>query len=1335
MTTHWFRNLNPSRGPREDAARRRAARRRRPTVEAMESRQLLATFTVTHLGDNAAGTADIPGTLRSAIDLANAAPAGTAATINFAIGTGAQTISLLQPLPTLGNPFVIDGSTQPGFAGRPIIQIDGSQAGPTAVGFTLTDDSHNSTIKGLEVNNFSGGGILINNGTFDTITNDVLGLHVVTNLARVAANAGFGVELTNQANNNTLTNLVVAGNSNNGVVINNSANNTLSGSFIGTDATGVDSQDRNALTLGNGLAGGGSGVILNGAANHNTVSGNVIVNNRSFGIQISDAGTTLNTIVGNKIGTDKSGAAALPNLLDGVAISNGASQNFIGLAGQGNVISGNGHSGVFITSTAGGTSTTSFNSIAGNQIGTNAAGTAALPNALDGVIIAAGSVGNAVGTTDPGGGNLISGNGTWGVFITDPGTGLNKVQGNLIGTDATGSTALPNHNNGIDILQGATNNTVGGTTAGARNVVSGNAFEGVLINDPGTSKNVVEGDYIGTDRTGTVALPNGADGVYLGNGATGNLVGGLPNNAPYNVISGNAANGILIAGTGTNGNTIDGNDIGTDVTGTKGLGNRANGVQIQAGATGTYIGAGASGIGYRNVISGNAADGILSAGEGTVVSFAVIGTDSTTQLALGNGGNGIELATNGSFVQLVTIRNNGAFGIVNTSTGTDDYLVNSIYGNGLGGILNSATAALVPRPLLTGVTVSPGLTTIYGTLANPSQTRSGSLTIQFFTSPASVTAASIQGLTFIGQATVQTDAQGNANFAATLNVAVPAGLIITATVTDPNQSTSMFGNPVTAPAPAVLPAPAPSSSASFLGVDTTTQGNWKGNYGQDGYDIAQDPSTNNPQLPANTSVSLVNNGNFTYTTTSTDPRALQEAGNITNRVAGVWYNPGSFSINVNLKDGQPHRVALYALDFDKFNRSERIDVISQATGAVLDTQTVSNFAGGRYLIWSLTGNVTFKVTNLNPGINGVISGLFFGGAITGTATAGHDTDDPILPQLSPTPLQAISTVPSNGDQNPYGVAYVPPTFPGGGTIHAGDILVSNFNNKANAAGTGSTIVRITPTGQSSTFYRGAPGLGLTTALGVLSRGFVVVGSVPTTTKGKATTVHAGSLLILDKSGHVVANLANSKLLDGPWDLAIDDRGATASVFVSNVLSGTVTRIDLAVPATGSKVVVKDMVQIASGYAHRLDAASLVLGPAGLAYNASTDTLYVASTADDAIYAYPNAEKAGRDHGRGTLVTHDTGHLHGPLGLALASNGDLIVANSDGVNADPKQPSEIVEFTPAGKFVAQFSISPKLGAAPFGIAISTVQGQLRLAAVNDDTNKLDIFAWPKAGKTS
>jgi hypothetical protein len=319
------------------------------------------------------------------------------------------------------------------------------------------------------------------------------------------------------------------------------------------------------------------------------------------------------------------------------------------------------------------------------------------------------------------------------------------------------------------------------------------------------------------------------------------------------------------------------------------------------------------------------------------------------------------------------------------------------------------------------------------------------------------------------------------------------------------------------------------------------------------------------------------------------------------------------------------------------------------------------------------------------------------------------------------PVQS-STIPANGDLNPYGVAFVPAGFPTGGATSAGDVLVSNFNAKSNVQGTGTTIVSVTPNGTQSLFFKGTTTpLGLTTALGVLSKGFVIVGNLPTDQNGAPLQ---GSLIILDKNGSVVTTLTNSSLLDGPWDLTIFEAADLAQVFVSCVLNGTVTRLDLIVSNSG--VTVRDMVKIASGYQFGLNGAALVVGPTGVAYDPLGDVLYVASTLDNKIYGVSQAGSRTSSSGRGTAVYVDNTHLHGPLGLVIAPNGHLISSQGDAINPDPAQQSEIVEFTKTGVFVGQFALDSAAGAA-FGIAIQRAdKGAVDLAAVNDATNALSIF---------
>ena len=335
-------------------------------------------------------------------------------------------------------------------------------------------------------------------------------------------------------------------------------------------------------------------------------------------------------------------------------------------------------------------------------------------------------------------------------------------------------------------------------------------------------------------------------------------------------------------------------------------------------------------------------------------------------------------------------------------------------------------------------------------------------------------------------------------------------------------------------------------------------------------------------------------------------------------------------------------------------------------------------------------------------------------------TAPAADERPFLPRTIVT-----STVPENGDVNPYGVAIVPVGFPSGGTIAPGDVLVSNFNNSDNLQGTGTTIIKLTPNGlvspagQATEFFKGSfPGL--TTALGVLKRGFVLVGSV-STTDGKFATIEAGPLLFLDRNGDVIPPSPFTMKLDGPWDLTIDDEFDHARVFVSNVLNGTVTRLDLAI--TPSTVTVNAATVIASGYTFQENDAALILGPTGLAYDPEDDVLFVASTADNTIFAVPQAGSRTGSSGKGAIIFQDD-HLRGPLALVFAPNGNLLTANGDAVNDDPTQPSEIVEFTRTGRFVRQFNVDAAEGGA-FGIGIASVSNLVRFAFVNDNAVDLTV----------
>jgi len=337
----------------------------------------------------------------------------------------------------------------------------------------------------------------------------------------------------------------------------------------------------------------------------------------------------------------------------------------------------------------------------------------------------------------------------------------------------------------------------------------------------------------------------------------------------------------------------------------------------------------------------------------------------------------------------------------------------------------------------------------------------------------------------------------------------------------------------------------------------------------------------------------------------------------------------------------------------------------------------------------------------------------------------------IGPFQTVTPLAA--TVPAIGDLNPYGVAVVPRTT---GRLIEHRILVSNFNNQANLQGTGTTIVQITPSGTTTLFARITPnqvagrcpgGIGLTTALVVLRTGWVIVGSLPTI-DGTAATAQAGCLLVLNSRGQLVETFAGG-LINGPWDMTAVDHGEEATLFVANVLNGTVAhsphvvhrgtvvRLDLDVSDEHMPHEVARTV-IGSGFAERTDPNALVIGPTGLGVGRD-GTLYVADTLNNRIAAIPHALERDSSAGTGRSISVN-GALNGPLGLAVAPNGNILTVNSND--------GKLVETTPKGEQVAVKTLdatgNPPGAGTLFGLAI--VPDRPGVYVVNDGSNTLNLF---------
>jgi DNA-binding beta-propeller fold protein YncE len=215
-------------------------------------------------------------------------------------------------------------------------------------------------------------------------------------------------------------------------------------------------------------------------------------------------------------------------------------------------------------------------------------------------------------------------------------------------------------------------------------------------------------------------------------------------------------------------------------------------------------------------------------------------------------------------------------------------------------------------------------------------------------------------------------------------------------------------------------------------------------------------------------------------------------------------------------------------------------------------------------------------------------------------------------------------------------------------------------------------------------------------------------------------IKQSQLLVLDKNGGVVDNIADN---GGPWDLTINDMGGgKAQIFVANVLTGTVDRFSV---DTTHGFSISSPTQIAAGYPHMSDPNAFELGPTGLAFDAVSGTLYVASTADNTIYAINNANTIANGNSKGSIVYSDPVHLHGPLGLTFAPDGNLISAQGDAVNPKPSKSSELVEFTPSGKFVGEFSVSKRNPGGAFGVA-SSMGSSPEFAAVNDIDNTVEVW---------
>ena len=736
-----------------------------------------ATFTVTTTSDSGAGS------LRQAISDANDTPGPNLIAFNIP-GAGVQTIRSYGGLLLVTNPVAIDGTTQPGYAGMPLIVLDGA----SRPGFQITGG--NSTIRALVVMDCGtasvpASGIVLSTNGGNVIAGCFIGCDATgTNSGYQRNNYLHGIQIDNSPNNviggtNAADRNIIFGNGGSGVAISGAAasNNLVEGNYVGLNLAGSPGYP-------NGFTSFNVPNILITNAPSNTIGGLVAgarnaIAGSADGIRLTGLGATGNQIQGNYIGTAPNGSA-LPGgykkyYFQGVRIVN-APANTVGGAGSG---AGNLISGTSYAITISGTNANA-NRIQGNFIGTDVSGTSTNDNYL-GIYISDGAEGTLIGGTVPGAGNLISANDSEGIFIS--GSSDNVIQGNFIGTDVTGTAALGNTPPGdlgsgvlIDAyLFPATNNWIGGASAGARNIISGNNDTGIEFGY-GPSNNVVQGNFIGTDVTGNKALGNVNDGVLIG-GAVGTLIGGT-NAGEGNVISANGGNG----------------------------------VDVQSGATGTLLEGNTVGLSFSSAAPAPSPSpaGKPKGGPGSAFTFLPNGqSDFLFNYADGNSsgslypliGNLFGVGSGGPGNTVLNCGGNGIFGgtyVLMDPSGQPIVLVNG----------NNNQAA----PVVTGATYLNGTVTVTGTLTGPANSE---MTVQTF-----VFDPTHNSFELVSTTTNPTDPTGNGNFA----VMVPnftSGFGVAVTVTDPANNTSAFSSVVVPTISTPLPPPGPNSCANHAEEATT----------------------------------------------------------------------------------------------------------------------------------------------------------------------------------------------------------------------------------------------------------------------------------------------------------------------------------------------------------------------------------------------------------------------------------------------------------------------------------------------------------------------------------
>jgi parallel beta-helix repeat protein len=639
-----------------------------------------ADYLVTTTSDSGAGS------LREAISLANSSPGGDniffnipASDLNYISAEGVWEIKLTSALPMLTGAFInIDATTQASNQGEtnpygPEIRI--THSGTTTSAFLIV--SPGNTIKGLIISDFEYGILIYNNTAYNnTITENFIG--IAYNGMSATPNLN-GIGIGGNSQNNTVSANVISGNTQAGIAVTESSGNVIRGNLIGTDPDGM-------IAIPNlyGIA------IQNAASNQIGGSAlqdkNIISGNLSAGVVIDGLQSSFNIIRGNYIGLNSGGLGAIPNE-SGIILSY-ASETIIGgsAAGHKNIISGNSGTGIILNGTG-----TRLNYILGNYIGTDLSGTMPISN-YAGIVLKSNSNSNYIGGTQAGEGNLVSANLEMGIYVEA--SDSNIIVGNIIGPNIAGTSAFMTGDtliqaNGVEFNTVAKYNRLGGYTAAERNIISGNRVYGMVYYG-NTAYNEVIGNYIGTDVSGSFAIPN----------ATGICVDGGSHHNPIinNVLSGNISYGIFIVTNQTFYNEVKGNKIGTNAAGTDTIPNDA-GLLIGGGAKYNVIGGDLPSD--KNIISGNRYGGIEISDQYTtdnVIRGNYIGTDITGGIALSNQyGIGITTRPSHNTIDRNLISGNHEFGILLFEFADSNTITRNIIGttSNQTSPLNNGTAGII----------------------------------------------------------------------------------------------------------------------------------------------------------------------------------------------------------------------------------------------------------------------------------------------------------------------------------------------------------------------------------------------------------------------------------------------------------------------------------------------------------------------------------------------------------------------------------------------------------------------------------------------------------------